>query len=136
MGQPGDWGQDPWWIKRDNQPRSVAAQLRTLAQRTDGTVTWRASVPAPDRYRIRNLVYEAAELLTDLHHDDTGQVADATRHLLQTLTRSAALLDQAVLEIAAAALEAGIPCKTSGTGAAAEDLHIGLSACQAPRQRR
>jgi hypothetical protein len=50
-GQPGDWGQDPWWIPREDQPASTAAQLRTLAQRTDGTITWRATIP-PTRTQL------------------------------------------------------------------------------------
>jgi hypothetical protein len=66
VGQPGDWGLDPWWIPRDNQPTSVAAQLRTLTQRADGTITWRVSVPRPERSWINDKVREATELLAAL----------------------------------------------------------------------
>ena len=64
-GQLGDWGHDPWWIPRDHQPRSVAAQLQTQAQRADSTITWRATIPRPERGWINEKVREATDLLAD-----------------------------------------------------------------------
>ena len=98
MGQPGDWGLDPWWIPREDQPTSVAAQLRTLAQRADGTITWRATVPRPERTWINDKIREATDLL--------------------------ATLDQAVTAVASSAQNAGIPLNSLATWThiPAEDL--------------
>ena len=109
MGQPGDWGQDPWWIKRDDQPVTVAAQLRTLTQRAEGTITWRASIPRPERSWINDQVREVTELLATLDPHDTAPLATATQDLINTLNRTIATLDQAVTGIASSAHTAGIP---------------------------
>jgi len=108
-GQPGDWGTDPWWIKRDDQPVTVTAQLRNLTQRTDGTITWRASIPRPERGWIRDRVREATELLATLDVHDTAPLATATHDLINTLNQTIATLDQAVTAAASAAQNAGVP---------------------------
>ncbi|MFL4909350.1 DNA-binding protein [Streptomyces sp. MMS24-I2-30] len=109
VGVPGDRGLDPWWLPREDQPASVAAQLRTLAQRADGTITWRACIPRPERVWINDKVREATELLAALDLHDTAPLATATRHLLDTLSQSIDTLDHAVTAIASAAQSAGVP---------------------------
>jgi hypothetical protein len=109
IGQPGDWGQDPWWIPREDQPASVAAQLRTLAQRAEGTITWRASIPRPERSWINDRVREATELLASLDLHSTEPLATATHELIDTINRTITTLDQAVTAIACSAHTAGIP---------------------------
>ena len=109
VGQHGDWGLDPWWIPRDHQPRSVAAQLQTLTQRTDGTITWRASIPRPERAWAGDRVREATELLGSLDLHGTAPLADATQQLIDTLNQTIATLDQAVIAVASSAHTAGIP---------------------------
>jgi hypothetical protein len=109
IGQPGDWGQDPWWIPRDHQPASVTALLRTLTQRTDGTITWCATIPRPERGWINEKVREATELLAALDPHDTAPLSTATRQLIDTLNQAIATLDQAVTGIASSAHTAGIP---------------------------
>ncbi|WP_052070527.1 hypothetical protein [Streptacidiphilus albus] len=123
-GQPGDWGQDPWWIKRDDQPASTAAQLRTLAQRTDGTIAWRATVPRPERSWINDRIRDATELLAALDVHDTAPLATATQDLINTLNQTIATLDQAVTAVASAAHTAGIPLDhlATWTHIPAEDL--------------
>ena len=108
-GQPGDWGHDPWWIPRDHQPRSTTAQLHTLAQRADGTITWRATIPRPERSWINDKIREATDLLAALDPHDTAPLATATQHLIDTLNQAIATLDQTVTGIASSAHTAGIP---------------------------
>jgi hypothetical protein len=96
-------------MPRDHQPVSVTAQLRTLAQRADGTITWRACLPRPERAWINDKVREATELLATLDLHDTAPLATATRHLLDTLSQSIDTLDHAVIAIASAAQSAGVP---------------------------
>jgi hypothetical protein len=109
VGQPGDRTLDPWWIPRDDQPVPVPAQLRTLTQRAGGTITWRASVPRPERTWIGDKIREAGELLAAFDAHDTAPLAHATRHLLDTLGQSIDALDRAVIAVASAAHSAGIP---------------------------
>ncbi|MFG2304541.1 DNA-binding protein [Actinacidiphila glaucinigra] len=109
---PGGYADDPWRVKHEHRPVTAAAQLRTLAQNTaaggSGT-TWRSAVPAEQRAMITALVGEATEHLTELRGAHSGTARDASRHLLQTLTRTTSLLQQALQETTAAALQAGIP---------------------------
>jgi hypothetical protein len=108
-GQPDDRTWDPWWIPREDQPASVAAQLRTLTQRAEGTITWRASVPRPERTWIDDKIREAGELLAAFDAHGTAPLAETTRDLLDTLGQSIDALDRAVIAIASAAQNAGIP---------------------------
>jgi len=123
-GQTGDWGTDPWWIKREDQPVAVAAQLRTLTQRADGTITWRASVSRPERTWINDRVRDATELLASLDPHDTAPLATVAQRLIDTLNQSIDTLDQAVTAVASAAHTAGIPLDSlvTWTRIPAEDL--------------
>lgn len=123
-GQIGDWGTDPWWVKRDNQPVSVAAQLRTLTQRANGTITWRASIPRPERSWINDRIREATELLASLDVHNTAPLATAAEGLIDALNQTIATLAQAVTGIASSAQNAGIPLDSiaSWTRIPAEDL--------------
>ncbi|MHA6757207.1 DNA-binding protein [Streptacidiphilus sp. PAMC 29251] len=132
-GQPGDWGQDPWWIKRDDQPLSTAAQLRTLAQRADGTITWRASIPRPERSWINDRVRDATDLLATLDVHDTAPLATTTQDLIDTLHQAIATLDQAITAIASSAHTAGIPIHqlADWTHTPAQDLQQNIDDHQA-----
>ena len=136
-GQSGERFLDPWWVKREDQPVSVAAQLRKLAQRAEGTISWRSAVPADDRARIQRLIREAAESLEAPHPDGSGQVAAVSRDLLQALARSAELVGQALLETTAAALQAGVPLQVLGdwSGTPAEVLRMDVEAYQEGQRR-
>lgn len=60
-GTPG-WPEDPWHLKREQQPATMAGQLRVMAAeaQSGGSGTrWRATVPAEQRFRITQLVEEA-----------------------------------------------------------------------------
>ncbi|MDY0816251.1 DNA-binding protein [Kitasatospora purpeofusca] len=136
-GQSGERFLDPWWVKREDQPVSVAAQLRKLAQRAEGTISWRSAVPADDRARIQRLIREAAESLEAPPPDGSGQVAAVSRDLLQALARSAELVGQALLETTAAALQAGVPLQVLGdwSGTPAEVLRMDVEAYQEGQRR-
>ncbi|MET9181874.1 DNA-binding protein [Kitasatospora aureofaciens] len=123
-GQSGERALDPWWVRREDQPVSMAAQLRKLAQRAEGTISWRSAVPAGERERIARLIRDAAESLDASYPDGSGRVAAVSRDLVQALARSAELVDQALLETAAAALRAGVPLQalSDWSGIPAEDL--------------
>jgi len=107
--QPGDWGHDPWWIKREDQPATVPALLRTLNQHADGTITWRASIPRPERSWINDRIREATELLATLDPHNTAPLPTATKDLIDTLNQTITTLDQAITATASAAHTAGIP---------------------------
>jgi len=109
-GPPG-WPEDPWRLKREQQPATMAGQLRVLAaeQQAGGSGTrWRATVPAEQRFRITQLVDEAREQLVELRGVHSGTTAEVTRTLLEHLSQSAELIDRAVLHTAAAAVAAGV----------------------------
>ncbi|MBT2407693.1 MULTISPECIES: TniQ family protein [unclassified Streptomyces] len=103
------WGRDPWRVRREDQPVSVAAQLRKLAERADGTISWRASVPPGERTWIQHKLRETTDLLASLDLHDTGHLAATTRHLLDTINQSVRGLDQALVAIAGAAHTGGVP---------------------------
>ncbi|MFF1909469.1 DNA-binding protein [Kitasatospora sp. NPDC058218] len=109
VGQVGERDVDPWWLPREEQPVSVAAQLRTLAQRADGSISWRASVPREERAWIGEKVREAADLVGRLDVHDTAALAVAARELIGGLRQSVAALDEAVVAVATAAHHAGVP---------------------------
>ena len=116
IGQPGDWGQDPWWIPRDHQPTSTTALLRTLTQRTDGTITWRATIPRPERRWINDQVRQATELLAALDPHDTAPLSTTAQQLINSLNQAIATLDQAVTGIASSATPPASPSTTSPPG--------------------
>ncbi|WP_218783319.1 DNA-binding protein [Streptomyces sp. BR123] len=101
--------QDPWRVRREDQPVSVTAQLRRLAERADGTTSWRASVPSGERAWIQHKLRETTELLATLDLHDTGHLAAATRHLIDTLHQGMRGLDQAMVAVASAAHVGGVP---------------------------
>ncbi|MEV6948246.1 TniQ family protein [Streptomyces sp. NPDC051172] len=110
-GPPG-WREDPWRLKREQQPATMAGQLRVMAAeaQSGGSGTrWRATVPAEQRFRITQLVDEAREQLVELRGVHSGTTAEVARTLLEHLSHSAELIDQALVHTATAAVAAGVP---------------------------
>lgn len=103
---------DPWWVRRENQPVPLATTLRLLAKEKKevGSGTrWRSAVSPEQRGRISRLIDAAQEQLVQLRGTQTGTSADIARHLLGTLAHSADLLERALQQTAAAAVNAGLP---------------------------
>lgn len=129
--RPGGYADDPWRVKQEHQPVTAAAQLRALAKNAaaagSGTL-WRSAVPAEQRMVITARVDDAAEQLAGLRGTQTGTAREAGRLLLTTLARSIGLLEEALLQTADAALEAGVPLAdlADWTGIAPEALADGL----------
>lgn len=110
-GPPG-WRDDPWHLKQEQQPATMAGQLRVMAAeaQTGGSGTrWRATVSAEHRFHITGLLDEAREELVQLRGAQSGTSAEVARTLLEHLSQSAELIDRAVLHTAAAAVAAGLP---------------------------
>ncbi|MER6330544.1 hypothetical protein ABT298_14710 [Streptomyces sp. NPDC001034] len=63
---------------------------------------------AEQRFRITQLVDEAREQLVELRGVHSGTTAEVARTLLEHLSRSAALIDQAFVRTATAAVAAGV----------------------------
>ncbi|WP_308315621.1 TniQ family protein [Streptomyces sp. ISL-100] len=112
-----------WWriVGRDAAifPEVVAVaqallepgQLRVMAAeaQSGGSGTrWRATVPAEQRFRITQLVDEAREQLVELRGVHSGTTAEVARTLLEHLSHSADLIDQALVHTAAAAVASGV----------------------------
>ncbi|MEW2325341.1 DNA-binding protein [Streptomyces griseoincarnatus] len=111
QGGPPGWRDDPWRLQREQQPATMAGQLRVMAAeaQSGGSATrWRATVSAEHRFRITQLVKEAGEQLEELRGGHSGTTAEVARTLLEHLSRSAALIDQALVDTAAAAVAAGV----------------------------
>ncbi|AOR29695.1 DNA-binding protein [Streptomyces fodineus] len=109
-GPPG-WREDPWRLKREQQPATMAGQLRVMAAeaQSGGSGTrWRATVSAEQRFRITQLVDEAREQLVELRGVHSGTTAEVARTLLEHLSHSAALIDRALVHTATAAVAAGV----------------------------
>lgn len=105
-GPPG-WREDPWRLKRGQQPATMAGQLRVLvaeAQSGGSGTRWRATVSAEQRFRITQLVDEAREQLVELRGVHSGTTAEVARALLEHLSRSAALIDETLVHTATAAV--------------------------------
>ncbi|MFK0222968.1 DNA-binding protein [Streptomyces vinaceus] len=109
VGDPGGRDQNPWCVNRERQPVSTRAQLRRLAEREDGSISWRKAVPDTDRACLERLLDEAVQVLGDVHVHSGRPVAEASRNMLRFLAKGSELLDRALLEAAHAALEAGVP---------------------------
>ncbi|GAA1934145.1 DNA-binding protein [Streptantibioticus ferralitis] len=110
-GGPPGYANNPWWLKQEHQSAPMASQLRVLAKERNSPgsgTTWRAAVPAERRALITSLVNDAEEQLTQLRGAQYGKTADAARQLLDNLGHAATLIDQALRETAAAALQAGV----------------------------
>ncbi|MFJ8113065.1 DNA-binding protein [Streptomyces sp. NPDC096132] len=110
-GGPPGWRDDPWRLKREQQPATMAGQLRVMAaeQQAGGSRTrWRATVSAEHRFQIEQMIGEAQEQLVQLRGVHSGTTAEVARTLLEHLSRSAALIDRALVDTAAAAVSAGV----------------------------
>lgn len=110
-GGPPGYANDPWWLRQEHEPATMAAQLRVLSKERSAPgsgTTWRSTVPAEQRALITSLVNDAEEQLTQLRGAQYGKTADAAQQLLGNLGHAATLIDQAVRETAAAALAAGM----------------------------
>lgn len=105
------WRDDPWRLRAEREPVALAGQLRVLAAeaRTGGSGTrWGAAVPGEQRWRIEGLVAEACEELEQVHGVQSGTTAEVAQRLLRHLSRSADLLDRALMDAAAGAVAAGV----------------------------
>ncbi|MFD0198953.1 DNA-binding protein [Streptomyces albidoflavus] len=111
-GGPPGYDNDPWWLRREHQPVTMAGQLRVLGKekRAPGSGTvWRAVVPAEQRMRIGSLIGSAEEQLLQLRGVQSGPTAEVARQLLQGLGRSAGLVEAAWKRTAVAAVNGGVP---------------------------
>ncbi|MFF0794735.1 hypothetical protein [Streptomyces spiralis] len=110
-GGPPGYDNNPWWLPQEHQPATMAARLRVLAKERSSPgsgTTWRSAVPAERRSLITSLIGGAEEQLTQLRGAQQGKTVDAARQLLGSLGRAATLIDQAVRETSAGALQAGV----------------------------
>ncbi|MFC5904660.1 DNA-binding protein [Streptomyces zhihengii] len=111
-GGPLGYDNDPWWLRREHQPVTMAGQLRVLGKerRAPGSGTmWRAVVPAEQRMRISSLLGSAEEQLLQLRGVQSGPTAEVARQLLQGLGHSAGLVEAAWKRTAVAAVNGGVP---------------------------
>ncbi|MFD7623460.1 DNA-binding protein, partial [Streptomyces sp. NPDC059802] len=100
-----------WWVRQEHQPSTMAAGLRVLARekKMPGSGTnWRAVVPAEQRFLITNLLGEAEEQLQQLRGAQVGTTAEVARSMLEGLSRGTDLLDQVLLRVMVAAVNAGV----------------------------
>ena len=72
-------------------------------------MTWSDVTSPQTREFVEQLAEEAADLLHGLRAHDDSAVDDAARFLLETLKDAGGRLEQATLEVARAALDAGVP---------------------------
>ncbi|MGW1077283.1 hypothetical protein [Streptomyces sp. NPDC002537] len=78
-GRPGPYArfdENPWWVRQEHQPVTMAGQLRVLGKekRAPGSGTmWRTVVPAEQRARIGNLIDSAEEQLVQLRGVQSGR---------------------------------------------------------------
>ncbi|MFE2463691.1 DNA-binding protein [Streptomyces sp. NPDC059402] len=110
-GGPPGWRDDPWQLKRELQPATMAGLLRVMAaeERAGGSGSrWRAAVSAEHRFQLEQSIAQAREQLVQLRGVHSGTTAEVARTLLEHLSRSAALIDQALVDTAAAAVSAGV----------------------------
>ncbi|MGW2514100.1 DNA-binding protein [Streptomyces scopuliridis] len=111
-GGPPGFANDPWWVRREHEPVTMAGQLRVLGKekRAPGSGTmWRASVPAEQRMLIARAIESAEEQLHQLRGVQTGPTADVAQQLLGNLRHSAVLIENAWKRTALAAANAGVP---------------------------
>ncbi|MFE9539709.1 DNA-binding protein [Streptomyces sp. NPDC006691] len=110
-GGPPGYDNDPWWLRQEHQPATMAGQLRVLAaeaQEGGSGTRWRATVSAEPRFHITRLLDDAREELAQLRGVQSGTTAEVARELLERLSQGAELIDRAVLHTAAAAVAAGV----------------------------
>ncbi|MGW2089958.1 hypothetical protein [Streptomyces sp. NPDC001880] len=113
-GRPGLYArfeENVWWVRQEYQPSTMAAGLRVLARekKMPGSGTnWRAVVPAEQRFLITNLLGEAEEQLQQLRGAQVGTTAEVARSMLEGLSRGTDLLDQVLLRVMVAGVNAGV----------------------------
>ncbi|MFB7531456.1 DNA-binding protein [Streptomyces sp. NPDC056178] len=113
-GRPGPYArfeENLWWVRQEHQPSTMAAGLRVLTRekKMPGSETnWLAVLPAEQRFVIINLLGEAEEQLQQLHGAQVGTTAEVARHMLEGLSRGTDLLDQVLLRVMVAAVNAGV----------------------------
>ncbi|MGV9901658.1 DNA-binding protein [Streptomyces sp. NPDC003388] len=111
-GGPPGYDNDPWWLRQEHQPATMAGQLRVLGKekKAPGSGTmWRAAVPAEQRRLITSTVDSAQEQLLQLRGVHSGPTADVARRLLRGLGHSAVLIENAWKRTAVAAVNGGVP---------------------------
>ncbi|OII65954.1 DNA-binding protein [Streptomyces sp. CC53] len=111
-GGPPGYADDPWWVRQEHQPVTMAGQLRVLGKekRAPGSGTmWRAVVPPEQRARIGSLIDSAEEQLLQLRGVQSGPTAEVSRQLLRGLGHSAGLIEAAWKRTAVAAVNGGVP---------------------------
>ncbi|MGY1495043.1 DNA-binding protein [Streptomyces sp. QTS52] len=111
-GGPPGYDNDPWWLRQEHQPATMAGQLRVLGKEKKAPGSgrmWRAVVPAEQRTLITRAIESAEEQLLQLRGVQTGPTADVAQQLLRTLRHSAALIDNAWKRTALVAANAGMP---------------------------
>ncbi|MFE7466204.1 DNA-binding protein [Streptomyces sp. NPDC057499] len=111
-GDPPGYTDDPWWVRQEHQPVTMAGQLRVFGKekRAPGSGTmWRAVVPPEQRARIGSLIDSAEEQLVQLRGVQSGPTADVARQLLHGLGHSAGLIEAAWKRTAVAAVNGGVP---------------------------
>ncbi|MEE4597423.1 hypothetical protein V2J94_37050 [Streptomyces sp. DSM 41524] len=111
-GGPAGCANDPWWVRREHQPVTMAGQLRVLGKekRAPGSGTmWRAVVPPEQRALITRTIESAEEQLLQLRGVQSKPTADVARQLLRNLRHSAVLIENAWKRTALSAANAGVP---------------------------
>ncbi len=113
-GRPsvGDRSEDPWWVRRENQPVPMATALRLLAKerKEAGSGTrWRSTVSPEQRMLIASTIDSAEEQLLQLRGVQAGPTVDVARRLLRGLMHSAGLIENAWKRTAVAAVNGGVP---------------------------
>ncbi|APU38417.1 TniQ family protein [Streptomyces sp. TN58] len=111
-GGPTGYADDPWWVRQEHQPATMAGQLRVLGKekRAPGSGTmWRTVVPPEERARIGSLIDGAEEQLAQLRGVQSGPTAEVAEQLLRGLGHSAGLIEAAWKRSAVAAVNGGVP---------------------------
>jgi hypothetical protein len=134
-GGPPGYDNDPWWLRQEHHPATMAGQLRVLGKEKKAPGSgrmWRAAVPAEQRTLISRTIESAEEQLLQLRGVQTGPTADVARQLLRTLRHSADLIENAWKRTALAAANAGMPLEevAQWAGMSADDLRKVLTAGQ------
>ncbi|WP_404871088.1 DNA-binding protein (plasmid) [Kitasatospora griseola] len=100
-----------WWVRRELQPPSMAAQLWALTKEArlpgSGTV-WRSAVEPERRMLIQSLLENVEEQLLQLRETQRGSSAEAAERLLRGIAYTVGQLQQAAREVALGAVEAGV----------------------------
>lgn len=112
VGGPPGYANDPWWVRREHQPVTMAGQLRVLGKekRAPGSGRmWRMVVPPEQRMLITRAIESAEEQLHQLRGVQTGPTAGVAQQLLRNLRHSAVLIENAWKRTALAAANAGVP---------------------------